>query len=174
MRAFWKGFFGGLPSHKRVAWLGALALPLIIAVFGKGGHPLFLLALVFVGLAETGWGIEILPRHMVTLAGWGTSRALAVRPHRAGAGSDQRAGTAGTALVRWGDRGWRAPACLRNGSRRVRQSSLVRQSHLATARSSSRSHRTPRDPLVPVSSLCYLPSKGAKGRASNTARSAVI
>lgn len=77
MRAFWKGFFWGPPSHKRVAWLGALAglavlaLPLVIAVFGKGGHPVFLLALVFVGLAETGWGIEILPRHMVTLAGWG-------------------------------------------------------------------------------------------------------
>ncbi len=77
MRTFWKGFFWGPPSHKRIAWHGALAglavlaLPLIIAVFGKGGYPLFLLALVFVGLAETGWGIEILPRHIVTLAGWG-------------------------------------------------------------------------------------------------------
>lgn len=45
-----KGFFWGPPSHKRVAWLGAaaglivLALPLVIAVFGTGGHPVFLLA----------------------------------------------------------------------------------------------------------------------------------
>jgi hypothetical protein len=37
-----KGFFWGPPSHKRVAWLGAaaglivLALPLVIAVFGTG------------------------------------------------------------------------------------------------------------------------------------------
>jgi len=71
------GFFWGPPSHKRVAWLGAaaglivLALPLVIAVFGTGGHLVFLLALVFTGLAETGWAIEVLPRHLVALAGWG-------------------------------------------------------------------------------------------------------
>lgn len=72
-----KGFFWGPPSHKRIAWLGGLAglmvlaLPFVIAVFGTGGHPLFLLALVFTGLAETGWAIEVLPRHLVALAGWG-------------------------------------------------------------------------------------------------------
>jgi hypothetical protein len=32
---------------------------------------LILLALLAVGLAELGWGIEVLPRHYVTLAGWG-------------------------------------------------------------------------------------------------------
>jgi hypothetical protein len=77
VRTFWKGFFWGPPSHKPVAWVGAvaglavLALPLVIAVFGSGGHPLFLLALLFVGLAEAGWGVELLPRHLVGLTGWG-------------------------------------------------------------------------------------------------------
>lgn len=77
MRAFWKGFFWGPPSHKSVAWLGAsagiivLALPVFIAVFGTGGHPIFLAALLFAGLAEMGWGVELLPRSRATLAGWG-------------------------------------------------------------------------------------------------------
>lgn len=77
MRGFWKGFFWGSPSHKPVAWLGAsagvvvLALPAFIAFFGTGGHPLFLLALLFAGLAETGWGIELLPRRLAAPAGWG-------------------------------------------------------------------------------------------------------
>jgi hypothetical protein len=74
---FGKGFFWGPPSHKRIAWLAAvaglivLALPVVIAVFGTGGHPIFLLALGFTGLAETGWAVELLPRHAVRLAGWG-------------------------------------------------------------------------------------------------------
>jgi hypothetical protein len=77
MRTFWKRFFWGPPSHKPVAWIGAgagvvvVALPAIIAVYGKGGHPLFLLALLFTGLAETGWGIELLPRAWKSLAGSG-------------------------------------------------------------------------------------------------------
>jgi hypothetical protein len=77
MRAFWKGFFWGPPSHRPVAWLGAgagivvVALPVVIAVFGTGGHPVFLLSLLFTGLAETGWGIELLPRRWGALAGWG-------------------------------------------------------------------------------------------------------
>jgi hypothetical protein len=72
-----KGFFWGSPSHQRVAWIGAtaglvvMALPLVIAVFGKGGHPVFLLALLFTGLAETAWAIELLPRHAIRPAGWG-------------------------------------------------------------------------------------------------------
>jgi hypothetical protein len=74
---FWSGFFWGAPSHKRVAWVGAfagllvVALPLVIARFGTGGHPVFLLALLFTGLAELGWAIELLPRRQATLAGWG-------------------------------------------------------------------------------------------------------
>jgi hypothetical protein len=77
VRTFWSGFFWGPPSHKGVALLGAaagvvvVALPLVIAVFGTGGHPLFLLALLATGLAETGWAIEVLPRHFAAIAGWG-------------------------------------------------------------------------------------------------------
>jgi hypothetical protein len=72
---FWKGFYWGPPSHRPIAVVGfvagllVLALPLVIALFGTGGHPLFLLALVFVGLAEAGWGVELLPRTMTTTAG---------------------------------------------------------------------------------------------------------
>jgi hypothetical protein len=74
---FWKGFFWGPPSHRPIAWVGffaglaVLALPVVIARFGHGGAPIFLLSLVFVGLAETGWGIELLPRGMAASAGWG-------------------------------------------------------------------------------------------------------
>jgi hypothetical protein len=77
MRTVWKRFFWGPPSHKPIAWVGTgagvvvVALPVVIAVFGKGGHPFFLLALLFTGLAETGWGIELLPRAWRMLAGWG-------------------------------------------------------------------------------------------------------
>jgi hypothetical protein len=77
MRALLKGFFWGPASHKPVAWLGAgagvvvVALPFIIAFLGTGGHPLFLLALLFTGMAETGWAIELLPRQWMVLAGWG-------------------------------------------------------------------------------------------------------
>jgi hypothetical protein len=77
MRRYWKGFFWGPPSHKQIAWVGAgagvvvLVLPFVIARFGTGGHPVFLLALLFIGLAETGWAAELAPRHVVTLAGWG-------------------------------------------------------------------------------------------------------
>ncbi len=72
----WKGFFWGPPSHRPVAAVGFIAgvlvltLPLVIALFGRGGQPLFLLALVCVGLAEAGWGVELLPRAMATTAGW--------------------------------------------------------------------------------------------------------
>jgi hypothetical protein len=77
VRAFWKRFFWRPPSHKQVAWVATLAgvivmaLPLVIAFLGSGGHPLFLLAIFFVGLAETGWAIELLPSHNIKLAGWG-------------------------------------------------------------------------------------------------------
>jgi hypothetical protein len=77
MRSFAKGFFWGPPSHKPVAWVATLAgvivmvLPLVIALFGTGGHPAFLLAIFFVGLVETGWAVELLPRHWYALTGWG-------------------------------------------------------------------------------------------------------
>jgi hypothetical protein len=77
MRAYWNGFFWGPPSHKPIAWVGGvaglivLALPLVIAVFGTGGHPVFLLALAFTGLAEAGWAVELIPRRLVKPAGWG-------------------------------------------------------------------------------------------------------
>ena len=77
MRTFWQRFFWGPPSHKPVAWIGLaaglviLAMPPIIAVFGTGAHPVFLAALLLVGLAEAGWGIELLPSRWAALAGWG-------------------------------------------------------------------------------------------------------
>jgi hypothetical protein len=54
VRPKWRRFFWGPPNHKPEAWLGAatglvvLALPMVIAVFGTGGHPLFLSALMLV------------------------------------------------------------------------------------------------------------------------------
>jgi hypothetical protein len=68
-------FFWGAPSHKPIAWTGAVsgllvvALALFLLVIGHGA-PLFLFALLFVGLANLGWGAELLPRRLSTLAGW--------------------------------------------------------------------------------------------------------
>jgi hypothetical protein len=70
-----KGFFWGAPSHKSIAWTGAIsgllvvALAIFLLVLGRGAL-LFLLALLFVGLANLGWGIELLPRRLFALAGW--------------------------------------------------------------------------------------------------------
>ncbi len=77
MRRLWRGFAWGPPSHRRIAWVGLLAglivvaLPVVIEVGGSGGQPLFLLTLVFVGIAESGWGIELAP------VNWGTGVAWA-------------------------------------------------------------------------------------------------
>jgi hypothetical protein len=77
MGTFWKQFFWGPPSHKRIAWIGGVAglvvilLPVVIAAFGAGGHPVFLASLFFIGLAEVGWGIELLPRRTAAAVGWG-------------------------------------------------------------------------------------------------------
>ena len=77
MRRFWQGFWWGAPSHKPIAWAGGLAglvvlaLPVVIAVWGTGGSLGFLLTIVFTGLAETGWAVELLPRGWARLAGWG-------------------------------------------------------------------------------------------------------
>ena len=73
MRRFWNGFVWGPPSHKGIAWVGAIAG---IAVFALAGvvvgraHPLFVLAVVLVGAAEFGWAAELLPRSWGTTAGW--------------------------------------------------------------------------------------------------------
>jgi hypothetical protein len=75
MSWFHKGFFWGAPSHKSIAWTGAVsgllvvALAIFLLALGHGA-PLFLLALLFVGLANLGWAIELLPRRLPTLAGW--------------------------------------------------------------------------------------------------------
>jgi hypothetical protein len=75
MSWFRKGFFRGAPSHKPIAWTGAIsgllvvALALFLLAIGHGA-PLFLLALLFAGLANVGWAIELLPRRLTTLAGW--------------------------------------------------------------------------------------------------------
>ena len=75
MNWFRNGFFWGAPSHKSIAWTGAVsgllvvALALFLLVLGHGA-PLFLFALLVVGLANLGWGIELLPRQLSTFAGW--------------------------------------------------------------------------------------------------------
>lgn len=73
MSRFWKRFFWGPPSHKRIAWIGALAgigvLALAGIVVGKA-MPLFVLAVLLVGAAEFGWVAELLPRQYANAAGW--------------------------------------------------------------------------------------------------------
>jgi hypothetical protein len=69
------GFFWGAPSHKPIAWAGGLsglavvALAVFLLILGHGA-PLFLVALLGVGLANLGWAAELLPRRMARLAGW--------------------------------------------------------------------------------------------------------
>ncbi len=91
MGRFWKSFFWGPPSHKRIAWAGALAgvgvLALAAVVVGKA-HPLFVLAVLLLGVAEFGWARR------------NSCRADALRWP---AGRDWYAGCA-----RWPRRSWRA------------------------------------------------------------------
>jgi hypothetical protein len=68
-------FFWGAPSHKPIAWAGALSglgvVALAVFLFALGhGAPLFLRALLFLRLANVGWGAELLPREQTMLAGW--------------------------------------------------------------------------------------------------------
>jgi hypothetical protein len=66
-----KAFAWGPPSHKSIAWVGALAGVLVLALAGvvfPRAHPLFVFAVAFVGLAELGWAIELLPRRYLRLA----------------------------------------------------------------------------------------------------------
>jgi hypothetical protein len=75
MSWFRKGFFWGAPSHKPIAWIGALsgllvsALAVFLLMIGHGA-PLFLSALLLLGLANLGWGAELLPRRLAAPAGW--------------------------------------------------------------------------------------------------------
>lgn len=69
----WNGFFWGAPSHKRIAWVGALAGIGVIALasfFGSKGWPLFALATLLVGASEFGWAIELAPVRFARAAGW--------------------------------------------------------------------------------------------------------
>ncbi len=73
MGQFWHGFFWGPPSHKRIAWVGALAGVGVLALAGVTvgkGRPLFVLAVALVGLAEFGWAAELLPLRRASAAGW--------------------------------------------------------------------------------------------------------
>jgi hypothetical protein len=73
MRSFFMRFFWGPPSHKPIAWVGALAgvgvLALAGVVVGKAA-PLFALAVLLVGAAESGWAAELLPRPWTRAAGF--------------------------------------------------------------------------------------------------------
>lgn len=71
---FWNGFFWGPPSHRRIAWVGALAGVGVLALAGvifRHGSPLFTFAVLFVGLAEFGWAVELAPTRYARAAGWG-------------------------------------------------------------------------------------------------------
>ena len=73
MRQFWHGFFWGPPSHKRIAWVGALAGVGVLALAGVTvgkANPLFVLSVLLVGAAEFGWAAELLPYGQAILAGW--------------------------------------------------------------------------------------------------------
>jgi hypothetical protein len=84
MRQVWKRFFWGAPSHKGIAWAGAvsglglIAFTVFMLVIGHG-TPLFMAAIGFLGLANFGWGAELLPARSITAAGlmrvgrWGSA-----------------------------------------------------------------------------------------------------
>ncbi len=68
-----KAFFWGAPSHKPIAWIGAVAGVAVIALAGvvtAKAHPLFSLSVFCIGVAEFGWAAELLPRRLLNIAGW--------------------------------------------------------------------------------------------------------
>lgn len=75
MQTFWKRFFWGAPSHKSIAWAGAISglgligFALVMLAIGHGAL-LFMVAIGFLGLANFGWGAELLPASSVDVAGW--------------------------------------------------------------------------------------------------------
>lgn len=68
-------FFWGAPSRKSIAWVGALsgagvmALAILLLSIGHSA-PIFLVALLLLGMANLGWGAELLPRQRLTMVGW--------------------------------------------------------------------------------------------------------
>ena len=69
----WSAFAWGPPSHKRIAWIGAVAgvgVLALAAVIVGAGRPLFVLAVMLVGLSELGWAAELLPRRKTSVAAW--------------------------------------------------------------------------------------------------------
>jgi hypothetical protein len=70
-----RSFFWGAPSHRPIAWVGAtsglgvVALAVFLLAIGHGA-PLFVVALLCEGLANLGWGAELLPRQQTSIAGW--------------------------------------------------------------------------------------------------------
>jgi hypothetical protein len=121
MGRFWKGFFWGAPSHRRIAWVGALAgvgvLALAGVVFGKGA-PLFVLAVLLLGLAEFGWAAELLPRQPRCAGRLGAAGALAVRSGCDDPSRPLSVVGADPARVVWGCHRWyRRAARLRDVSR---------------------------------------------------------
>ncbi len=75
MQTFWKRFFWGAPSHKSIAWAGALSglgligFALFMLAIGHG-TPLFMVAIGLLGLANVGWGAELLSASNANTAGW--------------------------------------------------------------------------------------------------------
>jgi hypothetical protein len=73
----WQALWRRPPSQRRIAWIATLAglvvtaLPLVITFWGSGGSAVFLLSLLFTGLAEIGWAVELFPRRWTEQAGWG-------------------------------------------------------------------------------------------------------
>jgi hypothetical protein len=73
LERLWLGFAWGPPSHKRIAWIGAIAGIVVLAlaaVIVGAGRPLFVLAVLLVGLSEFGWAAELLPRGRIGVAAW--------------------------------------------------------------------------------------------------------
>jgi hypothetical protein len=73
LERFWLGFAWGPPSHKRIAWIGAvagIAVLALAAVTVGAGRPLFVLAVLLVGLSELGWAAELLPSSQIGMAAW--------------------------------------------------------------------------------------------------------
>ncbi len=73
LERLWLGFAWGPPSHKRIAWIGAVAgigVLALAAVIVGAGRPLFVLAVLLVGLSEFGWAAELLPRGQIGVAAW--------------------------------------------------------------------------------------------------------
>lgn len=74
-RWFRDAFFWGAPSRKSIAWAGALsgagvvALAILLLSIGHGS-PVFLVALLLLGLANLGWAAELLPTRQLCAAGW--------------------------------------------------------------------------------------------------------